>query len=97
MLYLCEKKGMDSAMRLQVVQEALQQKRITYSYHEEDGCGSLDFLFRGLSYHVWEYYDEIWGAETNVFNAGQSRDIEGEYEKTIAGEILTWPDMMPGT
>ena len=44
----------------------------------------------------WEYYDEIWGAETNVFNAGQSRDIEGEYEKTIAGEILTWPDMMPG-
>ena len=79
-------------VRLERVQHALQQKRIVFSYSEEDGCGSLDFEFRGLRYHVWEYHDGVWGAETNVFDTGRSRDIEGDYEKIIADEILTWPD-----
>ena len=81
-------------MRLKQVQEALEKKKITYTYNEEDGCGSLDFLFRGLSFHVWEYYDGVWGAETNIWNAGQSRDVEGDYEAQIAREILSWPDMI---
>ena len=81
-------------MRLLRVQEALKQKRITYTYSEEDGCGSLDFLFRGLSFHVWEYHDGIWGAETNVFNVGRSQDLEDDYETVIAQEILSWPDMI---
>ena len=80
-------------MRLERVQEALKQKNITYQYTEEDGCGSLDFMFRGLSFHVWEYQDEVWGAETNVFSAGRSREVEGDYEKVIYDEILSWPDM----
>lgn len=80
-------------MRLERVQEALKQKNITYQYTEEDGCGSLDFMFRGLSFHVWEYQDEVWGAETNVFSAGRSREVEGDYEKLISDEILSWPDM----
>ncbi len=84
-------------MRLERIKEALRQKNIAFEYHEEDGCGSLDFLFRGLSFHVWEYFDDAWGAETNVFNVGKSRDIEGDYEEVIAGEILSWPDMLPGT
>lgn len=81
-------------MRLATVREALDTKKIKYEYTEEDGCGSLDFLFRGLSFHVWEFLDETWGAETNVFNVGRSRDIEGDYETVIAKEILTWPDML---
>ena len=84
-------------MRLNRVKEALQQKNITYKYIEEDGCGSIDFIFRGLSFHVWEYYDEIWGAETNIFNVGRSQDIEGDYEDVIVQEILSWPDMLPGS
>ena len=36
------------------------------------------------------------GAETNVFEAGRSQDIEGDYEEIISGEILSWPDMLPG-
>lgn len=84
-------------MRLEKVRNALEQKRIAFEYHEENGCGSLDFMFRGLSFHVWEYFDTVWGAESNVFNAGKIRDIEGDYEETIAEEILSWPDMMPGT
>lgn len=110
-------------MRLQKVKEALERKRISYQYTEEDGCGSLDFLFRGLKYHVWEFYDgepgsvtecsgkesgsvtecsgkepgsgtSGWGAETNVFNAGRSEDLEGDYEEQISREILFWPDMI---
>lgn len=82
-------------MRLQKVQRALEQKQIRFTYTEEDGCGSLDFLFRGLRFHVWEYEDRVWGAETNVFEAGRSQDIEGDYETVISQEILSWPDMLP--
>ena len=49
-------------MRLQTVQDALNQKNIRFEYTEEDGCGSLDF--------------------------------EGDYEEKIAGDILSWPDMI---
>ena len=70
---------------------------IKYEYTEIDGCGSLDFLFRGLKFHVWEYEDRVWGAETNIYEAGRSQDIEGNYEEVIAKEILSWPDMMPGS
>ncbi len=81
-------------MRLSKIQNALDQKKIHFQYTEEDGLGSLDFEFKGLRYHVWEYCDHTWGAETNVFEAGRSRDIEGDYEEVIAREILTWPDML---
>ena len=81
-------------MRLQTVQDALNQKNIRFEYTEEDGCGSLDFMFRGLKFHVWEYHDGVWGAETNIYEAGRSEDIEGDYEEKIAGEILSWPDMI---
>ena len=39
-------------MRLEKVQDALRAKKIKYEYTEEDGCGSLDFMFRGLKFHV---------------------------------------------
>ncbi|MBQ7371363.1 MAG: kinase [Blautia sp.] len=81
-------------MRLEQIQGALKKKKIAYTYTEEDGCGSLDFLFRGLSFHVWEYEDHGWGAETNVFSAGKSQDIDGDYESIISKEILSWPDMI---
>jgi hypothetical protein len=53
-------------MRLQIVQDALKKKNIKYEYTEIDGCGSLDFLFRGLKFHVWEYEDRVWGADSEV-------------------------------
>lgn len=82
-------------MRLLKIQNALKEKQIEFVYTEEDGCGSLDFMFRGLRFHVWEYKDGTWGAETNVFEAGRSRDVEGDYEQIISEEILSWPDMIP--
>lgn len=82
-------------MRLNRVQDALKKKNIKYQYTEENGCGSIDFMFRGLRFHVWEYEDRVWGAETNVFEAGRSQDIEGNYELVISEEILSWPEMLP--
>lgn len=85
-------------MRLGKIQEALKQKNIQFAYTEEDGCGSLDFQFRGLRYHIWEFQDnDEWGVETNVKLAGRSEDILGDYETEIADLILSWPDMaVPG-
>lgn len=82
------------SMRLQKVQDALNKKNIKFEYTEEDGCGSLDFMFRGLKFHVWEYEDNGWGAETNIYAAGRSEDIDGDYEEKISVEILSWPDMI---
>ena len=82
------------SMRLQKVQDALNKKNIKFESTEEDGCGSLDFMFRGLKFHVWEYEDNGWGAETNIYAAGRSEDIDGDYEKKISAEILSWPDMI---
>ena len=42
-------------MRLKKVQKALETKNINYEYTEENGCGSIDFMFRGLRFHIWEY------------------------------------------
>lgn len=82
------------SMRLQKVQDALNKKNIKFECTEEDGCGSLDFMFRGLKFHVWEYEDNGWGAETNIYAAGRSEDIDGDYEEKISAEILSWPDMI---
>ena len=85
-------------MRLKKIQEALKTKNIIFTYTEEDNCGSLDFQFRGLRYHIWEFVEgDIWGVETNVYHAGKSEDITGDYEKEISELILSWPDMaIPG-
>ena len=72
-------------MRLEPVQEALHKKQITFTYVEEEGCGSIDFVHRGLGYHIWEYADTDVpvGVETNLMHAGKSEDVEGDYEATL--------------
>ena len=77
-------------MRLQKVQEALNTKKIPFEYTEEDGCGSIDFEHRGLSYHIWEFEDGGYGAETNVRTVGRQEDIMGNYEQEIIEILKTW-------
>ncbi len=85
-------------MRMPKIQQALEQKKIQFEYSEEDGCGSLDFQFRGLRYHIWEFEDgDTRGVDTNVYHTGRSEDILGDYDTEISRLILTWPDMaIPG-
>ena len=76
-------------MRLEKIQNWMKENEVPYKYTEEDGCGSLDFEHRGLSYHIWEFADGDvpCGVETNLFHAGRSEDIEGDYEEILLKEL----------
>ncbi len=75
-------------MRLQKLQTYLNRKGWKYSYTEEDGCGSVDWEYRGLTYHVWEFPED--GAQSNVKNAGKMEDYAEDYEEQIIKIIETW-------
>lgn len=64
--------------------------KLEYKYTEIDDCGSLDFDYRGVPYHIWEFHDNEWGAETNVRSGGQSEDITGDYEEEIIKIMKAW-------
>ncbi len=77
-------------MRLEKIRAYLEQKRWKYVYDEFDGLGSIDFEARGLSYHVWEFRDGVYGAESNVRSAGRQEDFFGDYEEEILGILMQW-------
>ena len=73
-------------MRLEKVQEVLNGHQIKFDYAEEDGCASIDFLLRGLEYHIWEFPPEDGkgaGVETNLMHAGHMEELEGDYEPEL--------------
>ena len=77
-------------MRLTGIRDYLNKQGIAHSYIEEDSCGSIDFLHRGLSYHVWEFPPEEQGAESNVRTAGRMEVFTGDYEEQILSVLKTW-------
>ena len=77
-------------MRLEKIQAHLQTAGVAYHYSEEDDCGSIDFIHRGLSYHIWEYPAPERGAQSNVRTAGRGEDFEGNYEQQILDILQTW-------
>ena len=80
-------------MRLTKVQEYLKKNypRDPVTYTEEDGLGSLDFSYRGVPYHIWEYLEDgTYGVETNIRNGGKSEDLEGDYEEMVIEIISNW-------
>ena len=79
-----------STMRLENIRAFLQQRRIPFTYSEEDDCGSIDFIHRGLSYYIWEYPAPERGAQSNVPTAGRGEDFEGSYEDAILAILNTW-------
>ena len=77
-------------MRLETIRNYLQLRKISFTYHEEDDCGSIDFIHRGLSYYIWEYPAPERGAQSNVRTAGRGEDFEGDYEAAILDILKTW-------
>lgn len=77
-------------MRLNRIQDFLRQRNMPYQYWEEDDCGSIAFIHKGLSYHVWEYPAPERGADSNVRTAGRSEDFDGDYEEQILAIMQTW-------
>ena len=77
-------------MRLGKIRVWLDRKGIGHKYVEEDGCGSIDFLYKGLSYHIWEFPQEEQGAESNVRSAGKMDVYGSGYEEEILEILKTW-------
>ena len=79
-----------SIMRLEKIRAFLQLRGMPHSYTEDDNCGSIDFIHRGLSYYIWEYPAPERGAQSNVRTAGRGEDFEGNYEEQILAILKTW-------
>ena len=77
-------------MRLEAIQQQLKKMGIAFHYVEENDCGSIDFIHRGLSYYIWEFPSPERGAESNVRTAGRGEDFEENYEETILKILQTW-------
>ena len=77
-------------MRFVQIQNHLKTRNIPFQYFEEEDCGSITFIHRGLSYHIWEYPAPERGAQSNVRSAGRSEDFDGDYEEQILDILKTW-------
>ena len=77
-------------MRLNRIQAHLKRHAVPFLYWEEDDCGSITFVHKGLSYHIWEYPAPERGAQANVRSAGKSEDYDGNYEDRILEVLETW-------
>lgn len=77
-------------MRLVKIQDFLQRKGILYQYLEENGCGSISFVYGGFPYHIWEFPASDPGAESNVRTAGRSEEFNNNYEEEILNILKEW-------
>ena len=77
-------------MKLTRIRDYLIQKGIAHTYTEEDGCGSIDFIRSGLSYHIWEFPAEERGAESNIRTAGRMEVYGEDYEESLLAILKSW-------
>ena len=77
-------------MRLQKIHDQLKTMGISFKVVEENDCGSINFIHRGLSYYIWEFPAPERGAESNIRTAGRGEDFEGNYEDDLLEILKTW-------
>ncbi|MCI8530963.1 MAG: kinase [Lachnospiraceae bacterium] len=76
--------------RLERVLAMMEERGWTFRRCMEDDCESIDFEYRGVSYHIWEFHDEEWGVETNVRHGGGMEEITGDYETKLLEIMEDW-------
>lgn len=76
--------------RLERVLSLIEKRGWTFRRCMEDDCESIDFEYRGVSYHIWEFHDEEWGVETNVRHGGGMEEITGDYETKLLEIMEDW-------
>ena len=81
---------MSKEARLTRVLAFLREKGWSCTYSEEDGCGSIDFEYRGVPYHIWEFEENGWGVETNLRHGGRQEEIFGDYETELLEILKDW-------
>ena len=67
---------MSKEARLTRVLAFLREKGWKCTYNEEDGCGSIDFEYRGV--------------ETNLRHGGRQEEIFGDYETELLEILKGW-------
>ena len=77
-------------MRLQKIREFMTLRAMPFQYAEEDDCGSITFVHRGLQYHIWEYPAPERGADSNVRTTGRSEEFNENYEEEILAILQRW-------
>ena len=69
----------------------MEERGWKYEFTEEDGLASIDFDYRGVPYHIWEFCEDgVYGAETNVRHGGRMEEIDGDYEEEIMNAMQGW-------
>lgn len=81
---------MENTERLTRVLDFIRQRGWNYTYSQEDGCGSIDFEYRGVPYHIWEFEENGWGVETNVRHGGRQEELSGDYETELLEIMKSW-------
>ncbi len=81
---------MEENGRLSKVLAFIKERGWHYTVSEEDGCGSIDFEYRGVPYHIWEFHDGEWGVETNLRHGGRQEEILGDYEEEMLEIMKDW-------
>lgn len=81
---------MEETKRLSRVLALIRERGWKYTDCEEDGCGSIDFEYRGVPYHIWEFCDGEWGVETNIRHGGKQEELLGDYESEILKILEDW-------
>lgn len=78
-------------MRLEKIQAYLTNRGLKFQYCEQENLGSLDFEYRGVGYHIWEFAEDGQaGAESNVKSGGRMMDYLGDYEQDLIREMEDW-------
>jgi len=81
---------MGETLRLSKVLAFIQERGWKYTICQEDGCGSIDFEYRGVPYHIWEFYDGEWGVEMNLRHGGRQEELLGDYESEMLEIMKDW-------
>ena len=81
---------MSEMTRLKKVIAFIEERGWDYRASMEDECGSIDFSYRGVPYHIWEFHDGEWGVETNLRHGGQQEELLGDYEEEMLEIMKEW-------
>ena len=81
---------MESGTCLKRIRAYLEKRGWEYEYHEEDGCGSIDFSYRGVPYQIWDFEEGERGVETNLQHGGRQEEVLGDYETKLIEMIESW-------
>lgn len=83
---------MEAMSRLEKIRAYMDHKNWKYTYREDDGLGTIEFIYRDRAYHIWEFQEDdgSLGAESNVRTCGRMEDYVGDYQQAILDIIEEW-------